>query len=191
MLKSCHKLKSRFQFTYGMVRLTHLLVGCDVPIFRTTGHSQGQLVACAATAQRTETKSIFLSRCALGRLSAGCTPSFVSIINGSLKPLVRSVLPNGVNSAIISANQHGDDLTRNEHDQFTFHALIRITGQLVRVAFTSMLIEITGSELVLINLHDTRCAGRGEVSRVGASHHDEVNVASMPGLGRPGTRIWP
>ena len=40
-----------------------------------------------------------------------------------------------------------------------------------------MLIEITGSELVLINLHDTRCAGRGEVSRVGASHRDEVNVA--------------
>jgi hypothetical protein len=40
-----------------------------------------------------------------------------------------------------------------------------------------MLIEITGSELVLINLHDTRCAGRGEVSRVGASHDDEVNVA--------------
>ena len=27
-----------------------------------------------------------------------------------------------------------------------------------------MLIEITGSELVLINLHDTRCVGRGEVS---------------------------
>ena len=40
-----------------------------------------------------------------------------------------------------------------------------------------MLIEITGSELVLINLHDTRCAGRGEVSRVGASHRGEVKVA--------------
>jgi hypothetical protein len=39
-----------------------------------------------------------------------------------------------------------------------------------------MLIEITGSELVLINLHDTRCAGRGEVSLVGASHRDEVTV---------------
>ena len=33
-----------------------------------------------------------------------------------------------------------------------------------------MSIEITGSELVLINLYDTRCAGRGEVSRVGTSH---------------------
>ena len=40
-----------------------------------------------------------------------------------------------------------------------------------------MLIEIAGIQLVLINLHDTRCAGRGEVSRVGASHRDEVNVA--------------
>ena len=39
-----------------------------------------------------------------------------------------------------------------------------------------MLIEITGSELVLVNLHDTRCAGRGEVSRVGASHRGEVIV---------------
>jgi hypothetical protein len=73
------------------------------------------------------------------------------------------------------------DLTRNEHDQFTFHALIRITERLVRVAFTSMLIEITGSELVLINLHDTRCAGRGEESRVGTSHRDEVKVAVPTG----------
>ena len=40
-----------------------------------------------------------------------------------------------------------------------------------------MSIEITGSELVLINLYDTRCAGRGEVSRVGTSHRDEVKVA--------------
>ena len=72
-------------------------------------------------------------------------------------------------------NRH--EQTCHEHDQFTFHALVRITGRLVRVAFTSMLIEITGSELVLVNLHDTRCAGRGEVSRVGASHRDEVNVA--------------
>ena len=47
----------------------------------------------------------------------------------------------------------------------------------VKVTFTSVAIEVTGSELVLINLHDTRCAGRGEVSRVGASHRDEVNVA--------------
>ena len=61
------------------------------------------------------------------------------------------------------------------------HRSESLDGLIVRVAFTSMLIEITGSELVLINLHDTRCAGRGEVSRVGASHHDEVNVASMPG----------
>ena len=72
-------------------------------------------------------------------------------------------------------NRH--EQTCHEHDQFTFHARVRITGRLVRVAFTSMLIEITGSELVLINLHDTRCAERGEVSRVGTSHRDEVNVA--------------
>ena len=72
-------------------------------------------------------------------------------------------------------NRH--EQTCHEHDQFTFHALVRITGRLVRVAFTSMSIEITGSELVLINLYDTRCAGRGEVSRVVASHRDEVNVA--------------
>jgi len=72
-------------------------------------------------------------------------------------------------------NRH--EQTCHEHDQFTFHALVRITGRLVRVAFTSMLIEIAGIQLVLINLHDTRCAGRGEVSRVGASHRDEVNVA--------------
>ena len=39
-----------------------------------------------------------------------------------------------------------------------------------------MSIEITGSELVLIDLYDTRCAGRGEVSRVGTSR-DEVKVA--------------
>ena len=39
-----------------------------------------------------------------------------------------------------------------------------------------MLIEITDSELVLVNLHDTRCAGRGEVLRVGASHRGEVIV---------------
>ena len=159
-----------------MVRLVHLLVGCDMPTFCTTGHSQGQLVACAATAQHRNKVDNF-EPMRPWKAFCGLYP-FVRTINGSLKPLVRSVLPNGVNSAIISANQHGDDLTRNEHDQFTFHALIRITGQLVRVAFTSMLIEITGSELVLINLHDTRCAGRGEVSRVGASHHDEVNVAS-------------
>ena len=72
-------------------------------------------------------------------------------------------------------NRH--EQTCHEHDQFTFHALVRITGRLVRVAFTSMLIEIAGIQLVLINLHDTRCAGRGEVSRVGSSHRDEVNVA--------------
>jgi hypothetical protein len=150
-----------------------------MPIFCTTGHSQGQLVACAATAQHRNKVDNF-EPMRPWKAFCGLNP-FAHTINGSHRALVRSVLPNGVNSAIISANQHGDDLTRNEHDQFTFHALIRITGQLVRVAFTSMLIEITGSELVLINLHDTRCAGRGEVSRVGASHHDEVNVASMPG----------
>ena len=72
-------------------------------------------------------------------------------------------------------NRH--EQTCHEHDQFTFHALVRITGRLVRVAFTSMLIEITGSELVLINLHDTRCAERGEVSRVGTSHRGEVKEA--------------
>ena len=60
------------------------------------------------------------------------------------------------------------------------HALVRITGRLVRVTFTSMSIEIIGSELVLINLHDTRCVGRGEVSRVGASHRDEMTWLSMP-----------
>ena len=72
-------------------------------------------------------------------------------------------------------NRH--EQTCHEHDQFTFHTRVRITGRLVRVAFTSMLIEITGSELVLVNLHDTRCAERGEVSRVGTSHRGEVNVA--------------
>ena len=45
-----------------------------------------------------------------------------------------------------------------------------------------MLIEITGSELVLVNLHDTRCAGRGEVSRVGAAHRGEVIVTFELGL---------
>ena len=39
-----------------------------------------------------------------------------------------------------------------------------------------MLIEIVSIQLVLINLHDTRCAERGEVSRVGASHRHEVIV---------------
>ena len=71
-------------------------------------------------------------------------------------------------------NRH--EQTCHEHDQFMFHALVRITGRLVRVAFTSMLIDITGSELVLINLHDTHCAERGEVSRVGTSHRGEVIV---------------
>ena len=60
-------------------------------------------------------------------------------------------------------NRH--EQTCHEHDQFTFHALVRITGRLVRVAFTSMSIEITGIQLVLINLQDTRCAQRGEVSQ--------------------------
>jgi len=73
------------------------------------------------------------------------------------------------------SNRH--EQTYCEHDQFTYHVLVRVAGWLVRLTFASMLIEITGSELVLINLHDTRCAGRGEVSRVGASHRDEVNVA--------------
>ena len=73
-------------------------------------------------------------------------------------------------------NRH--EQTCHEHDQFTFHALVRITGRLVRVAFTSMLIEITGSELVLINLHDTRCAGRGEVLRVGACHDRRASCSS-------------
>ena len=72
-------------------------------------------------------------------------------------------------------NRH--EQTCHEHDQFTFHARVRITGRLVRVAFTSMLIEITGCKRYSDNLHDTRCAGRGEVSRVGTSHRDEVNVA--------------
>ena len=70
-----------------------------------------------------------------------------------------------------------DEQTYCEHDHFTYHVLVRVAGWLVRLTFASMLIEITGSELVLINLHDTRCAGRGEVSRVGASHRVEVNVA--------------
>ena len=99
-----------------MDRLAHLLMGCDTPIFRITGHSQGQNLASAATAQQQKKANDFES---MRPWKAFCElHPFVRIINGSHKALVRSVLPNGVNSAIILTTQHGDDLTRYEHGHF-------------------------------------------------------------------------
>jgi hypothetical protein len=61
------------------------------------------------------------------------------------------------------SNRH--EQTYCEHDQFTYHVLVRVAGWLVRLTFASMSIKIAGIQLVLINLHDTRCAQRGEVSQ--------------------------
>ena len=58
-----------------------------------------------------------------------------------------------------------DEQTRCEHDRITYHTLVRVAGWLVRLTFASMSIEIAGIQLVPINLHDTRCAQRGEVSQ--------------------------
>ena len=59
------------------------------------------------------------------------------------------------------SNRH--EQTYCEHDQFTYHVPVRVAGWLVRLTFASMSIKIAGIQLVLINLHDTRCAQRGEV----------------------------
>ena len=61
------------------------------------------------------------------------------------------------------SNRH--EQTYCEHDQFTYHVLVRVAGWLVRLTFASMSIKIAGIQLVPINLHDTRCAQRGEVSQ--------------------------
>ena len=96
-----------------MDRLAHLLMGCDTPIFRITGHSQGQHLASAATAQQHKKANDFES---MRPWEAFCgLHPFIRIIHGSHKALVRSVLPNGVNSAIILTTQHGDDLTRYDY----------------------------------------------------------------------------
>ena len=58
-----------------------------------------------------------------------------------------------------------DEQTRCEHDRITYHTLVRVAGWLVRLTFASMSIKIVGIQLVPINLHDTRCAQRGEVSQ--------------------------
>ena len=98
----------RLQFTDGMGRVAHLLMGCDTHIFRITGHSQGQNLASAATAQQQKKTNDFESM-RPWKAFCGLHP-FVRIINGSHKALVR-----GVNSAINFTTQHGDDLTRYDY----------------------------------------------------------------------------
>ena len=61
------------------------------------------------------------------------------------------------------SNRH--EQTYCEHDQFTYHVLVRMADWLVRLTFASMQIEIASSEWVPINIRDTHCAQRGEVSQ--------------------------
>ena len=76
------------------------------------------------------------------------------------------------------SNRH--EQTYCEHDQFTYHVLVRVAGWLVRLTFASMSIKIAGIQLVLINLHDTRCAERGEVSQQEAPSLVSLWALSMP-----------
>ena len=76
-------------------------------------------------------------------------------------------------------NRH--EQTRCEHDRITYHTLVRVAGWLVRLTFASMSIEIAGIQLVPINLHDTRCVQRGEVSQREAPPSSHLWAAlSMP-----------
>ena len=76
------------------------------------------------------------------------------------------------------SNRH--EQTYCEHDQFTYHVLVRVAGWLVRLTFASMSIKIAGIQLVPINLHDTRCVQRGEVSQREAPPSSHLWALSMP-----------